>query len=186
MNKEQFYKDLELISGLLEKTKTIKKTKTVDERWEEIKRLTARFMSKYLALYLLLKSNPDLKLDPKYKDFIAKSQHFLRSLVFELDDYVTYIENRLSSMFYSDEWETVVCPCRSAVEAVKEMYQGTAFEEFYKGDNPDALDLNTEDLDDSIEMRAHKEGYLKEDQIPKGIPTSHWWWWSPEEPPSSR
>ena len=54
MNKKQFYEDLELILGLLEKTKTIKKTKTVDERREEIKRLTARFMNKYLALYLLL------------------------------------------------------------------------------------------------------------------------------------
>ena len=186
MNQEQFHKHLALILRLLKETEAIRKAKPVTETGSEREQITDQFMSRYLELYLLIKNDPDLKLDEKYRDFIAESQYLLKGLTFELNRYVSEIENRLRTTFYYNEWEGIICPGRSAVEAVKEMYQGTAFEEFYEGDNPDALDLNTEDLDLSIEMRAHKEGYLKEDQIPKGIPTSHWWWWSPEEPPNSR
>ena len=186
MSQEQFYDHLEIILHLVKKTEEITRIKTVEESWEEAKRLTDRFMSEYFKLYLMLKDNSNLKLDEKYKNFVEQSQFFLKGLTSELDRYVIGLENRLRSTFYSDEWETVICPGRSAVEAVKEIYRGTSFEEFYEGENSEALILDTEDLDLSIEMRAHKEGYLKEDQIPKEIPTSHWWWWSPEEPPSSR
>ena len=186
MSLEKFYEHLEIILRFTKETKAIRKAKPLTETGSERKRLTDQFMTRYFRLYLLIRNNPDLKLDPKYKDFIIESQHLLRSLTSELNRYIGGIENRLRTIFEYNEWEGIICPCRSAVEAVKEMYRGTAFEERYEESNPYALDLDTEDLDDSIEMKAHKEGYLKEDQIPKGIPTSHWWWWSPEEPPSSR
>ena len=186
MNQNQLHKYLALILRLLKETEAIRKAKPVTETGSEREQITDQFMSRYLELYLLTRNNPDLKLDEKYRDFIEQSQHLLRGLRFELNRYVSEIESRLRTIFEYNEWEAIICPRRSAVEAVKEMYRGTSFEEFYEGENPEALILDTEDLDDSIEMRAHKEGYLKEDQIPKGIPTSHWWWWSPEEPPISR
>ena len=186
MNQEQFYKHLELILSLMGETKAITISKSPIGEDAERRQLTNQFMSRYFELYLVLRSNPSLKLDKKYENFIEQSQYFLTHLTFELNHYVIEIENRLRTIFEYNEWEAIICQRRSAVEAVKEMYRDTSFEEFYEGENSEALILDTEDLDDSIEMKAHKEGYLKEDQIPKEIPTSHWWWWSPEEPPSSR
>lgn len=183
MNKEQFYAHLELILRFVKEAEETKRTKTVDERWEEVARLTDQFMSRYFELYLLLRNDPDLKLNSKYKDFIAESQYLLRGLTSELNRYITKIENRSKTTFYDNEWGGIICPSRSAVEAIKEMYRGTSFEEFYQESSPYALDLDTEDLDDTLEMRAHKEGYLKEEDIPREIPASHWWWWSPNEPP---
>ena len=185
MNKDQFYQHLELISRFLNEAKRIRKSKSLTEIGSETEQLIDHSMSKYLRLYLLIRNDPKLKLDSKYKDFIAESQYLLKGLTFELNRYVSEIEDRLRTTFYDNEWEGIICRSRSAVEAVKEMYRGTAFEEFYEGDNPEALDLNTEDLDDDLESFSHKEGYLKEEDIPREIPASHWWWWSPNEPPST-
>ena len=183
MNKEQFYEHLELILRFLQETEQIRESQPVTETGSQRKQLADQFMSRYYYLYRLLRNNPNLRLDLKYKDFIAESQYLLKGLTFELNRYVNKLEDRLRTAFYDNEWAGIICPGRSAVEAVKEMYRGTAFEEFYEGDNPDALDLNTEDLDDDLESFSHKEGYLKENQIPREIPASHWWWWSPNEPP---
>ena len=184
MEKKQFYECLEIILRFLKKTEEITRTKLPTETGAERERLTSQFMSRYFELYLVLRNNPNLKLDSKYKDFIEQSQYLLKGLTFELNRYVSKLEYRTGSIYYDNEWEAIVCTRRSAIEAVKEMYRGTAFEEFYEGDNPEALDLNTEDLDELIEMRGEKEGYLKENQIPREIPASHWWWWSPDEPPN--
>ena len=186
MDKEQFCNHLELILNLLKETKSIRKTKPITETSSERKQVTNQFMSRYLELYLSIKNNLSLKSDEKYQNFIEQSKYFLSHLTSELNRYVVELEKRTNSIYYDNEWETIVCPSRSAIEAVKEIYQDTSFKEFYEGENPEALILDTEDLDDSIEMKAHKEGYLKEDQIPKGIPTSHWWWWSPQLPPANR
>ena len=185
MNQDRFYNCLKRILSLLEKTKVILKAKPLNETRSERKHGVKSFMIEYLQLYLLLRNNPDLKLDSKYKDFIEQSQYLLKGLVFELNDYVNETEDRLRTTFYDNEWADIICLRRSAVEAVKEMYRGTAFEEFYEGDDPEALEFDTEDLDDDLESFSHKEGYLKENQIPREIPASHWWWWSPNEPPST-
>ena len=184
MDKKQFYEHLEVILRFIRKTRAIRKDKPLTETSVERMRLTNQFMSRYFELYLLLRSNPNLKLDPEYKEFIAESQYPLKGLTFELNHYVSEIEDRLRTTFYDNEWADIICLRRSAVEAVKELYRGTAFEEFYEGDNPDALDLNTEDLDDSLEIQGGKRGGLKEEDIPREIPASHWWWWSPDEPPN--
>ena len=185
MHKEQFDKLLKRILDLLEKTIAVLKFKSLKESRSERKIRMINFMSEYLQLYLLLRNEPNLKLTSEYKDFIEQSQYLLKGLVFELDDYVSEIEDRLRTTFYDNEWADIICLRRSAVEAVKEMYRGTAFEEFYEGENPEALILDTEDLDDSLEIQGGKRGGLKEEDIPREIPASHWWWWSPDEPPST-
>lgn len=185
MNKEQFYEHLELILRLLKKTRQIKKVETFVDTCTEREQLTSQFMRRYYYLYLLLRNNPSLKLDSSYNSFIAESQDILGYLTFELNRYVSQLEDRTSSTFYNDEWEGIVCRGRSAIEAVKEIYRGTSFEKIYEGSDPEILDLDTEDLDELIEMRAHKEGYLKEEDIPREIPASHWWWWSPNDSPTT-
>lgn len=164
--------------------KQIRKNQPITETDVERKKLTNLFMAGYFELYLLLRNNPDLKLDSKYKNFIEESQNILGYLTSDLNHYISELEYKTGSTYYGNEWEEIVCLSRSAIEAVKEIYRGTEFEKIYEGDDPEILDLDTEDIDDLIEMRAHKEGYLKEEDIPREIPTSHWWWWSPEEPPS--
>ena len=186
MDKEKFHAHLELILSLLKETKETRKTKPLIETGVERKQLADQFMSRFFELYLALRNDPSLKLDSKYQDFIAQSQYLLRGLRFELNHYVSELEDWLRTTFYDNEWEGIICKGRSAVEGLKEMYQGTSFEEFYEGENPDALILDTEDLDDSLEIQGHKKGYLKEEKIPREIPTSHWWWWSPNEPPNNR
>ena len=185
MDKEQFYTHLELILHDLERTKAMAKANSATETGSKIKLLTEQFMKEYFNIYLLLRNDPDLKLDSRYKDFIEQSQHLLRSLTYKLNNYIRELEDRTGSIFYGNEWKEVVCKGRSAVEAIKEMYRNTAFEEIYEGSDPETLEFDTEELDELIEMRGEKEGYLKENQIPREIPASHWWWWSPNEPPST-
>ena len=180
MNTEQFQAHLELILNLIQKTEELQETKTITETKVRREQLTNQFMSRILELYLAIKtSSTSSTLSAKYKTYIEKSEYSLRSLISELISYINATEDKLRSTFYDKEWEEIICRRRSAIEALKEMYESTFFAQFY-------YELDTEDLDDSIEMRAHKEGGLKEEQIPKGIPTSHWWWWSPEEPPNDR
>ena len=183
MHKEQFYDHLEVILRFIKEIKQINKAETFLETSTEREQLTYQFMRRYFQLYLLLRNNPNLKLDTMYKDFIVKSEDILGYLTSELNRYIWELEDRAGSIFYSNEWEGIICPRRSAIEAVKEMYRGTSFERVYEGDDPEILDLDTEELDELIEMKGEKEGYLKENQIPREIPASHWWWWSPNEPP---
>ena len=184
MNKEKFYAHLELILSLLKETEKIKKALPATERGNETERLTNQFMNRFFELYLSLRNNPSLKLDDKYQDFIEQSQYLLRGLTSELNDYISELEDWLRTTFYYNEWERIICKGRSAVEAVKEIYRGTSLEQFYQESSPYALDLDTEDLDDSLEIQGGKRGGLKEEDIPREIPASHWWWWSPDEPPN--
>ena len=183
MNKEQFYEYLKIILRFLNEIKQIRKYYSGTETYSERKQLTDQFMTKYYYLYKLLRNYPDLKFDSEYKDFIKQSEDILGYLTTDLNRYISELEDRTGSIFYSNEWEGIICPRRSAIEAVKEMYRGTSFERVYEGDDPEILDLDTEELDELIEMKGEKEGYLKENQIPREIPASHWWWWSPNEPP---
>ena len=184
MDKKQFYEHLKFILHFIKKAEKITRTKLTVDIGSEPDILTNEFMRRYFELYLLLRNNPNLKLDTKYKDFIAESQYFLKGLITELNHYIGEIEDRLRTTFYDNEWEAIICKRRSAVEAVKELYRGTSFEEIYEGDDPEALEFDTEDLDDSLEIQGGKRGGLKEEDIPREIPASHWWWWSPDEPPN--
>ena len=179
MNKEEFENHLDSTLRLLEKAKELRYSDDSTLVETEQKRLTDFFMDEVTKLYLATKTSSSYK-DAKYREFVRNSAYILNKLSSEIVDYIIKTENEVTgSFYYAEQWENRVCWRRSAIEALKEIYKNTSFEKFY-------YELDTEDLDDSIEMRAHKEGGLKEDQIPKGIPTSHWWWWSPEEPPSSR
>lgn len=180
MSKEEFSNHLDSILRLLEKGKGLRLHDKFTEKKIERSQLSDFLMNKIVELYLLGKIYPDYKEDPKYQDFIRNSGSTLRILTSEIVDYIIKIENELRESFYSvEQWKNHICWRRSAVEALKEMYKDTPLKELY-------YELDTEDLDDSIEMRAHKEGGLEEEQIPKGIPTSHWWWWSPQLPPNDR
>ena len=169
---------LKIICSLIKEAKEAKKEQTMTENWMRRQQSIERLMDKVLELYLAIKNNSSLILNsqPEFKSYLKESGYNLRGLSSELYRYISATEDIFNLIFDGGEWEKA-CWRRSAIEAVKEMYKGTSFEEFYD-------ELDTEDLDDIMENRCSKEG-VEKDRIPKGIPTSHWWW-SPQLPPANR
>ncbi len=135
------------------------------------------FMTGTLDLYLARKENPSLGETPEFRRYLDESAAQLTWLGLDITHFISKTEKILEDTFYADEWITV-CRNRSAIEALKELYQDTNF-----GEHFDSLD--TEDLDDQIQNVGSREGYLSENKIPAGIPHSHWWWWYPETPGAS-
>lgn len=89
---------------------------------------------------------------------------------------VSSLEHRLMCTFYGDEWVRV-CEHRSRIEALRRLWP-----EPIAGLFPFYFD--TETVDDLMRRKSTCEGGLRDDQIPKGTPTSHFWWWLPGEAPS--
>ena len=75
-----------------------------------------------------------------------------------------------------DSWEDVARK-RSALEFLLELFPGEA-DWVRRQVEPDRYD-------DLIRRRSHDFGYLRPDEIPAGLPPSHWWWWAPNEPRAS-
>ena len=143
------------------------------------------FMWKIFELYLLMQRKPSIKLDPKLKDYLNQSAALLSRRIdgsafrnYHLIVFVMDLADILSHTFYADEWQTRVCPLRSQIEAFNEIYKETSYKKF--------IDEDFEETDAEIKRVGEVEGGLSPDQIPQGIPLSHWWWWYPNEPPNSR
>ncbi len=142
------------------------------------------FMRKILELYLLMQRKPSIKLDPKLQDYLNQSAALLSRRIegsafrnYHLIVFVMKLVDILSHTFYADEWQTRVCPLRSQIEAFNEIYKETSYKEF--------IDEDFEETDADIKRVGEVEGGLSPDQIPQGIPLSHWWWWYPNEPSKS-
>ena len=171
MDQETLYQELKHLLTLLKRI--LKKDNLLEASHD-----TRFFMNHTIDLYIALKANTFIERDPKFQDYIQRSARKLSGITFNINYFILQIDHTLSSTFYDDEW-IGVCWQRSAVEAIKEMYQNTIFEVYFE-------DLDTEDVDEGMESRGQREGYLSTEEIPLGIPTSHWWWWYPEKPPETR
>jgi hypothetical protein len=78
----------------------------------------------------------------------------------------------LQEFLFPDQW-----PCalerRSAVQFLIDLYRGLA--------PPGVLEqVDTEEMDELLRHRGAWEGFLTPDEIPEGIPASHWWWRLPD------
>ena len=167
MNQETLYQTIDRIFCTLKVLR--EQYKTIDT-WAE----TRQLMDDTVDIYIALKTNPSIEEDTKFQDYIRKSAIELTSCTDYIYDFIVDMEQTLDSTFYSNEWDGI-CWQRSAVEAIKEMYQNTCLEEHFD-------DLDTEEVDDFIKEKGKHEGYIPESEIPIGIPSSHWWWWYPEIP----
>ena len=164
MNQETLYQKIERLFCTLKALR--EQYKTIDT-WAE----TRQFMDDIVDIYIALKTNPSIEEDTKFQDYIRESAIELTSCTDYIYDFIFKMEQDLCYTFYSNEW-IGICWRRSAVEAIKEMYQNTCFEEHF-------TDLDTEEIDDHIKAKGEYEGYIPQAQIPIGIPSSHWWWWYP-------
>ena len=78
----------------------------------------------------------------------------------------------LEEFHFADQWARAL-ERRSAVQFLLDLYRGLA---------PPGLleEVDTEEVDWLLRRRGRTEGYLRPDEIPDGIPTSHWWWRLPD------
>jgi hypothetical protein len=151
--------------------------------FENIERRTEvrAFMDGLLNLYLALKADLSIEVEPQFQNYLRESADLLTWITFDIGIFISEINQALRELFYSDEWFGI-CRNRSAVEALRELYQNTNLGEHLSVE-PNLSDLDTRDLDGEIRLKG-EEGFLSQEQIPAGIPSSHWWWWLPYVPPS--
>jgi hypothetical protein len=94
-----------------------------------------------------------------------------------IGDFQTDIEDSFSQDPDYDPWPEV-CKRRSAFEALRELFHDTQYSDLkeYLDLSSSNQDFNPEDIDYIIEHKAFPEP-ISDDEIPQGIPRSHWWWW---------
>lgn len=178
MNKQVLYQDLERLLTVL------RMLHPCSANYRNIERRTGvrAFMDGLLNLYLALKADPSIETEPQFQNYLRESADLLTRITFGIGIFISEINQALREPFYSDEWFGI-CRNRSAVEALRELYQNTNLGEHLSVE-PDLSDLDTRDLDGEIRLKGEKEGFPSQEQIPAGIPSSHWWWWLPYVPPS--
>jgi hypothetical protein len=145
---------------------------------------TDRFMNTLYDLYVDVQENPALKETAEYQKFLQESA----PLVARAQDYIVQFKMDIEDFFRIDSCDSPydpwpeVCWRRSAYEAFKELYQFTQETGLKEWLDLSFEDFDTEYIDDMIEATAYiadgvyLEPIHKED-IPAGIPRSHWWWW---------
>jgi hypothetical protein len=143
--------------------------------YSERKKLFKSFLFNTLDTYLFLKREPLLKSESIFKQYLEQTSISLSgNIYFLLTPVFRDLNNILNTGFQSNEW-TRICQNRSAIEALREMYQGTLLKEYLEED--DEITIGLRDLDERIRQRGQVDAYMPAEQIPNGIPKSHWWWW---------
>jgi hypothetical protein len=165
---EDLFQSIEKMYGLLEKLRLNSKEFNSDAA-------TDVFMQTLLHVYLLLARNPYLHQELKLQEFLKESAPMLAGGISQdIVNFQINIENLLNQDPDYDPWEQV-CYRRSAFEALRELYQDTQDEGLRRRLKSDE-DFSPEDIDFIINETAFM-GIFPEDEIPVGIPRSHWWWW---------
>jgi hypothetical protein len=86
--------------------------------------------------------------------------------------FVSQTRHLLRDTFYGEEWR-IACERRTALQFMAEWFVGGPLAERLG-------ELELDSVDELLRERGRTEGLLAADQIPEGIPRSHWWWWWPE------
>ena len=135
---------------------------------------TRQIMDRIFKFYLSVQLDPSLKSESQFQEYLNESANLLCGVIWDLLSYISSIESIVKMIMEVGEWRKV-CWRRSAIESLKELYKNTIFEQYFN-------EIDTEDdLDLILESKGKKEGPVSEEEIPDGVPLSHWWWWG-EEP----
>lgn len=172
MNKQVLYQDLERFLTVLRMLHPYSVNSRNVERRTEVR----AFMDGFLNLYLALKADSSIVAEPQFQNYLRESADLLTWITFDIGIFISEINQALREPFYGDEWFGI-CRNRSAIEAFRELYQNTNLGK-HLSVNPDLPNLDTTALDEEIRWKGEKECVLSQEQIPAGIPSSHWWWLS--------
>jgi hypothetical protein len=162
---------------------SLNRVSTENERADEQSAANS-FMSWLFNLYVNIQANPELKETIEYQEFLQKSA----AIVAVAQSYIVHFQMGIVNFFGIDSCDSPydpwpeVCWRRSAYEAFRELYQFTQETDLKEWLDLSFEDFDPEDIDDMIEANAYiADGvYLEpihKDDIPAGIPRSHWWWW---------
>jgi hypothetical protein len=169
-NQEQLHQYIDKISKEL--TKLCSPSESLSQRDN-----TYSFMMNLLHTYCLLKLNPPLNEEKELQDFLQESAIGVACISYPLIKFQADIEPLFTLDPDYDPW-LEVCTRRSALEVLRELYQDTqhtSLRESLASSDPNEV-FNPEDVDELIEAWAISEP-VSNDNIPAGIPRSHWWWW---------
>lgn len=127
------------------------------------------FLNGLVEIGRVLSEDPELLGDADVELFRQESGQLLTSLHAAVDRYRANTAHDAYGV-----WEDVVqsdrlLRRRSALAFLGELYEGTAYEGF-----PDLLEFD--ELDDLIRDRGRSNGRPRDEEVPTGIPRSHWWW----------
>jgi len=174
MNKKQFHEKLEIIPDLIKELNGL----SLEEKTFPIRRSKTRvIMNQIMEVYLAIQADSPLKSDPIFQRYLNETADLLYGrITADIHLYISSIEKIVALTLEPGEWEKV-CWQRSAIEALKELYPNTVFEQYF-----DEIDTS-DDLDERLEFLSKREGPVSKEEIPNGIPSYHWWWWGegPEE-----
>jgi hypothetical protein len=109
--------------------------------------------------------------EPPDREFIADSAARLAASWVGVLRFRDGLLDWLRDSFVADEW-LQSCERRTALQFLADWY----------ADSP-GLRLQELELDRNDELMRHRgetEGFLLEEQIPDGVPPSHWWWRLPD------
>lgn len=133
------------------------------------------FMSAIYDAGRTLELHPEWATKPAWRDFIEKSAPILVKRMLEFSRFYQDSTDVLERVWeWGEEW-IGICRDWSSAQFVRELYGDKLDPPFhYFSENDDYLE----------ELRAQGEnhGPVRPQDIPEGIPPSHWWWWYPNPP----
>jgi len=133
--------------------------------------LATVFLLSLARLALALEREPALREDADLRDFFAATGRDLRGAIGGLDLFAYETRSRLDELLDPGAWAAISWR-RSALKFLQDLYAGTPLEAELPG--------LAEQLDERLHERCAVEGFLKPEEIPEGMPKSHWWWWCPQ------
>lgn len=116
-----------------------------------------------------------LSLQDERAAFVAASSPWIRTCAPLFGKYVYETMKLFYDTWYGDEWMQA-CEARSRIEFLSALYRGSPAEEVL------AQLVDPSEIDDGFQQRGEFEGWLDQNEIPPGTPSSHWWWWYPRSP----
>ncbi|HEV7681139.1 MAG TPA: hypothetical protein VGO68_03380 [Pyrinomonadaceae bacterium] len=130
------------------------------------------FMINLFRLGVELHSNPSLGASEEYERFLEVSSEGLARVL----PHLNYFIDRFRSKLYGGsiwDWKAIA-EKRSGLAFLFELYRDTPFAEFLP-----FVEMNN--VDTAVRTQAAFEGYVRPEEIPAGLPVSHWWWRPTEE-----
>jgi hypothetical protein len=131
--------------------------------------LAETFLLGLARLALALEREPPLGDDGAVRDFLTSTGGDLRGAIGGIDVFAYETRSRLDELLDPGDW-AAISRRRSALQFLRDLYAGTPLED----DLPSLAEL-----DQRLRERCGGEGFLESDEIPEGMPESHWWWWCP-------
>lgn len=137
------------------------------------------FMSAIYEAGRALQLHPEWATQPTWRNFIEASAPILAERILEFSRFYQDSTDVLARGWeFGEEW-IGVCRDWSSAQFVRELYGDTLEQPFhYFSEDDEYLD--------NLRAQGEKHGPLRPQDIPEGIPPSHWWWWYPDPPRNVR